>query len=157
MYGIPVDGRAAGRVDRCGRAAWIRKRRTGGPRALSGAPSAVESFWLGGHHGEDDIDGPGAVHSIVHEDPEHGWEIVLELIRIAGEDDDAIGFVAAGPLEELVKGRAETFIDRFEAAAARDPGFLRCMRGVWSREEYHSPEVAGRLRRLGVVLRARRP
>jgi hypothetical protein len=78
--------------------------------------------------------------------------VILELIRTAEKEEATPGAIAAGPLEDLVKDHTATCIDRFEAEAARDPGFRRSLAGVRSREEYRSPDLAERLRRLGVVV-----
>lgn len=57
------------------------------------------------------------------------WQLVLELLRTAPDDD--LGFYAAGPLEELVRLRGAEVIDEIEAEARRDPGFRWALGCIW--------------------------
>ena len=50
------------------------------------------------------------------EDPEQKWEFIKELIA-AAPDDDALGSIGAGPLEDLLYGNSEEFIERVEREA----------------------------------------
>ena len=49
------------------------------------------------------------------------WEITLLLLRKA-QTDDALGYVAAGPLEDIVDGYGEQALDRVEKACDRTRG-----------------------------------
>jgi hypothetical protein len=71
-----------------------------------------------------------SVDDLVRRDPESGWSLVLELIAAAA-DDQILANVAAGPLEDLLSGDPDGFIERVELEARRDPRFRRCLTGVW--------------------------
>jgi hypothetical protein len=70
-----------------------------------------------------------ALEAIWDSDPERTWRIILRLVELA--DEDRLGAVAAGPLEELISHHAWQFIDRVEQQACQDPKFRRCLGGVW--------------------------
>jgi len=60
--------------------------------------------------------------------PNRAWEITLQLIAAANER--ALGYVAAGPLEDLLYSRAEQFVDEVERLARTDPKFLSALRMI---------------------------
>ena len=49
-------------------------------------------------------------------DAEQKWEFIKELVA-AAPDDDALGYIGAGPLEDLLYGNSEEFIERVEQEA----------------------------------------
>jgi hypothetical protein len=61
---------------------------------------------------------------------EERWSLILEMIRRA-PDDDCLGFVAAGPLEDLLSEHGEQLIDRVEERAGQDDRFARTLTNVW--------------------------
>jgi hypothetical protein len=61
---------------------------------------------------------------------EQRWSLILEMIRRA-PDDDCLGFVAAGPLEDLLSEHGEQLIDRVEQLAGQDEPFARTLTNVW--------------------------
>jgi tetratricopeptide (TPR) repeat protein len=61
-------------------------------------------------------------------EPARAWEITLQLIAAANES--ALGYVAAGPLEDILYSRAEQFVDEVERLACSDPKFLSALRMV---------------------------
>ena len=69
------------------------------------------------------------VNDLVHEDPERGWEVILLLV--ARSDDDALGAIGAGPLEDLIRLHHHTFVGRIEAEASRHTAFRAALAGVW--------------------------
>jgi hypothetical protein len=69
------------------------------------------------------------VHQI-DENPDAAWNLVLGLIARA-PDDDSLGWVGAGPLEDLLCHHGEMLIDRVEQLAKADPRFKQCLAGVW--------------------------
>jgi hypothetical protein len=79
----------------------------------------------------DDVIDRIAIHSD-HSTPdvEYGWEIMLALVA-AARDDDELGSIAAGPVEDYLSGHGETVIERVEAQAAADPKYRQMLRGVW--------------------------
>jgi hypothetical protein len=50
---------------------------------------------------------------LVREDPEAAWPLIRETVQRSG-NDQILAFVAAGPLEDLVRLHACRFIDRME-------------------------------------------
>jgi len=80
-------------------------------------------------------DPTGAIGAIVFmtfaADLDEQWEIVLNLIEQAPEDENVLGNLAAGPLEGLLGRFDEEAIDRVEEKAAHDPRFRRVLSGVW--------------------------
>ena len=62
--------------------------------------------------------------------PELAWSLILSLIERAA-DDDILGCVAAGPLEDLLCLHGAEVIDRVEICAAADERVRKCLAGVW--------------------------
>ena len=62
--------------------------------------------------------------------PEVGWDLILMLVG-AAPDDDALAWVAAGPLEDLLCEHGPAFISRAEALAQSDKRFRACLALVW--------------------------
>jgi hypothetical protein len=63
-------------------------------------------------------------------EPEIAWELILALIS-AAPDDQALGMVSAGPLEDLLCDHGAAFIDRVEELSRTDLRFRSCLSGVW--------------------------
>ena len=61
-------------------------------------------------------------------EPQRAWRITLRLIAAANES--ALGYVAAGPLEDLLYSRAEWFVDEVERLTRSDPKFLSALRMI---------------------------
>ena len=57
------------------------------------------------------------------------WRLVLTLVDRA--DSDALGAVAAGPLEDFLAARGMIVMNRVEEKANADPKFRKALRGVW--------------------------
>jgi len=55
-------------------------------------------------------------------DAEQKWEFIKALV-VAAPNDDALGSIGAGPLEDLLYGNSEEFIDRVEREAAVNEKF----------------------------------
>jgi hypothetical protein len=55
-------------------------------------------------------------------DAEQKWEFIQALMA-AAPNDDALGSIGAGPLEDLLYGNSEEFIDRVEREAAVNEKF----------------------------------
>ena len=68
------------------------------------------------------------LHNYISSEPRRAWEITLKLIAAA--DENALAYIAAGPLEDLLYSRAEVFVDDVERLARTDPKFLRTLRLV---------------------------
>jgi hypothetical protein len=77
--------------------------------------------------------------------PETAWELVLELIERAPEDE-ALGLIGAGPLEDLLSEYGGDFIERVEVLARLNDRFRKCLASVWGWSRM-PPEVYSRMRR----------
>jgi hypothetical protein len=58
------------------------------------------------------------------------WRFILRTVALA-DSDDALGHIAAGPLEHLLGWHGEEFIAEIEQRAAIDPKLARTLTGVW--------------------------
>ena len=58
------------------------------------------------------------------------WEITLLLLKKA-PTDDALGYVAAGPLEDVVDGYGDQALDRVEEACDKDSRLQFALSGIW--------------------------
>jgi len=67
------------------------------------------------------------VQEFVRTEPIKAWQLTIQLIA-AAPDESALGFIAAGPLEDLLYARGEQFIDEVERLASSDPKFLSAIR-----------------------------
>jgi hypothetical protein len=71
------------------------------------------------------------VHEIVQGgDLDSAWEITLLLLQKA-QTDDALGHVAAGPLEDIVDGYGDQALDRVEEACDKDSRLQFALSGIW--------------------------
>jgi hypothetical protein len=62
--------------------------------------------------------------------PELQWEVILEAVNQASNDDD-LGHIAAGPIEGLLGRHGPAWIDRVEAEARQNAKFARAITGTW--------------------------
>jgi len=85
------------------------------------------------------------MQEILESAPEVAWEIVAELIERA-PSEDALGYFAAGPLEDLLSDHGPLFIDRIESLAKRQPKLVRALRGVYRMRT--TDDVWNRVQRL---------
>jgi len=74
-----------------------------------------------------------AVCEITYHDPNHLWTIIKALV-VAAPDDNALSYIGAGPLEDLLSSHGERFIELIERQAAIDAKFRFCLAGVWQRQ-----------------------
>jgi CRISPR/Cas system-associated protein Csm6 len=86
-----------------------------------------------------------AVDRLVRDDPTQAWAVVTELVT-QSPTDEALFYIAAGPLEDLLAKHGPLVIDVIEHAAKRDPKIRRCLGGVWGNSI--TPAVWDRLMRL---------
>jgi hypothetical protein len=71
------------------------------------------------------------VHEIVQGgDLDRAWEITLLLLQKA-QTDDALGYVAAGPLEDIVDGYGDQALDRVDEACDKDSRLQFALSGIW--------------------------
>jgi hypothetical protein len=74
---------------------------------------------------------------------ERTWHVVLTLIE-RGNDPATLAYVAAGPLEDLVRTRADRFCDRLIERIRSDPRFREAMRCIWGWKDVPE-ELRGRI------------
>lgn len=70
-----------------------------------------------------------AVNDYLSSDPDHAWRLTLQLIASA-PTEEALAYVAAGPLEDILYARGERYIAEVERRAVQDPKFRRALRSV---------------------------
>jgi hypothetical protein len=72
------------------------------------------------------------------------------LVRLAdaAPDEQALAYLGAGPIEDLLVDPAPTVVDEIEQAARRNEHFRYALRCAWF-DDRVSPAVRSRLRRFG--------
>lgn len=78
--------------------------------------------------GEDTFDAWISVDRLVHSDPEEAWKFVLRLVELASTDLEALGYIGAGPLEDLVRFHPALLLDRAESEAGHNSAFREALR-----------------------------
>ena len=70
------------------------------------------------------------LYDLEYNEPETLWLLILEIHH--RDQSQAIKQVlSAGPIEDLLAKHGETFINRVEAEARKDPLFAKVLGGVW--------------------------
>jgi hypothetical protein len=69
------------------------------------------------------------VDELVRRDADHGWEITRILVNTS-TSDEALAFVAAGPLEDLLKKHGLAVIDRIENECNENNRLRMALSGV---------------------------
>ncbi len=77
---------------------------------------------------------------LIEDRPDEAWEPILALVEHAREE--SLGYVGAGPLEDLLSSHGQSFISR--VAAAKDPRFAACLATVWGHTRFE-PSVYERV------------
>lgn len=72
-----------------------------------------------------------SVDGIVRNEPDKALELTLMLLKKAGDDDELLAYVAAGPLEDLLKMHGFQMIDRIDQEANGDSRLQLALSGVW--------------------------
>jgi hypothetical protein len=73
----------------------------------------------------------------VPDGPEQAWPIIVKLVANA-PDDLTLGFIGAGPIEDLVNHHGHAFCGRLIAETARDARFRFALGHVWF--DGHAPK-----------------
>jgi hypothetical protein len=94
-------------------------------------------------HRDEDFWAVDSMFFLPSEDPERAWLVILAFVSHAEEDE--LGYIGAGPLEDLVEEHAPAFIDRIEAAALTNPKFQEALSAIWLNSLYQQPEIVARL------------
>ncbi len=71
------------------------------------------------------------VDEIVRNEPNQALELTLMLLKKAGDDDRVLAYIAAGPLEDLLKRHGIQVIKRIEKEADGDSRLQLALSGVW--------------------------
>ena len=85
---------------------------------------------------------------LISKDPGRAWAFILELVAHA-PNDDALDWIGAGPLEDLLCDHGPAFIDRVEELAAKDQRFRSALASVRGDVRMDSPTRP----RLGAIAR----
>jgi hypothetical protein len=83
--------------------------------------------------------------TMIDEEPERAWSFILLLIEHA-PNEQALGWVGAGPLEDLLASHGAGLIARVEDLASRDRRFRSCLSHVWGQNRIE-PDTYRRMRR----------
>jgi hypothetical protein len=70
------------------------------------------------------------VDTLVRDDPTEAWEVTRILVN-AAPSDEALAYVAAGPLEELLHKHGSVLIDRIEEESRGNARLQLALSGVW--------------------------
>ena len=87
-------------------------------------------YWHGDSAKRIELSGATDLYDLTYEEPEKLWLLILEIHH----RDQSIAIqqvLAAGPVEDLLAKHGDTFIERVEAEARRDPQFAKLLGGVW--------------------------
>ena len=71
------------------------------------------------------------VWDIVRNHPDMALELTLLLLRKSGDDDATLAYVAAGPVEDLLKLHGPVVIDRIERETKSSSRLQLALSGVW--------------------------
>ena len=66
----------------------------------------------------------------VAEQPEEAWASILQLVE-SSEEQELLEAIGAGPLEDILREHAETFVDRVEAESVANSRFKVAVCNVW--------------------------
>jgi hypothetical protein len=97
------------------------------------------------------------VQERVRTDLPHAWAITKALVEKA-DTDRALGYVAAGPLEDFVDGYGDAALDVIEAACETDQKMQLALSGIWLERE--SPALMrwqGLMQQYGFMGGSRQP
>src|SRR5439155_12361905 len=67
---------------------------------------------------------------LMRDDPDGAWQIMGELVARAS-DEETLGYVAAGALEDLICKHPDAMIDRVESRARQNARFRKAVARVW--------------------------
>jgi hypothetical protein len=61
--------------------------------------------------------------------PEDSWDLMTAIIRAA--PDEALGYIGAGPVEDMVRHHGSALVEWIEGEARRDPRFQFALGCIW--------------------------
>lgn len=129
------------------------------PGAMSPDLSALADVYLRHHltNRDEDFWAWEEVQRRVRADLAQGWEITQTLIEKA-DTDSALGYVAAGPLEDLVDGYGDAAIDLIETACETNQKMQLALSGIWlERESPVAMRWRGLMQKYGFLSGSRQP
>lgn len=114
------------------------------PRTLAPEDEQLLKAWFTYQHHFWSFD---AMSTLVGEEPETAWTILLEMLRRT-DDERRIGVLAAGPLEDLL---GPHMFDRIAAEARNNPKLRQALSGVWMNDgEEIRPRYVDLMTELGL-------
>ncbi|SRR6266545_4636902 len=72
----------------------------------------------------------GDLDEMVRDEPQKALEVTLLLLKKAGDDDAVLAYVAAGPLENLLKLHGGDVLDRIERESKNNSRLQLALSGV---------------------------
>lgn len=69
-------------------------------------------------------------YSLMSDNPDLCWRAILKILELS-PNDTVISNLAAGPLEDLIHYHGESFINKIEEEARKNPSFRKLLGGVW--------------------------
>ena len=108
--------------------AWIQRYATR-PRILTGSSqdSEVENW---AHVDGDTFWAFQVLDDLVARDPPAAWRLILQILELAGSDDEVLDNLAAGPLEDLLRRHGPKVISWVVSEADTNPAFRNLLTGV---------------------------
>ena len=96
--------------------------------------SSLADNWIEYWHGDSakriELSEATNLYDLTYEEPEKLWLLILE-IHHRDQSITIQQVLSAGPVEDLLAMHGDTFIERVEAEARRDPQFAKLLGGVW--------------------------
>ena len=83
------------------------------------------------------------LEALIDTQPENAWDFIQALVERA--TDDALDWVGAGPLEDLLCEHGPALIDRVERLATTNARFRKCLTSVWG-ENRMEPSTYARMK-----------
>lgn len=88
------------------------------------------AYWHGDSAKRVELSEVTDLYDLTFEEPEKLWLLILE-IHHRDQSITIQQVLSAGPVEDLLAKHGDTFIERVEAEARRDPQFAKLLGGVW--------------------------
>ncbi len=85
------------------------------------------------------------VNERVEGNAEDAWDLMLAILR--DTPDAALGYVSAGPLEDLVRIHGRVLVDSIEREARQDPKFWLALGGIWLDSDVLPAPILARIQR----------
>jgi hypothetical protein len=71
------------------------------------------------------------LQKLVRDDPGRAWTMILLILKLAQQDEDALDNLAAGPLESFLVHHGPDVVERVEKEARLNPQLKDLLLGVW--------------------------